>query len=434
MSLLPQEIIAVKRDGGRLSDAHISAFVTGLADGSWQDAQAAALAMAILLNGLEDDERTALTLAMAHSGDRITWEDLSLNGPVLDKHSTGGVGDKVSLIIAPVVAACGGYMPKMSGRGLGHTGGTVDKMEAIPGYQTAPDAALFRRTVQDTGFAIIGQTGRLAPADKRLYGIRDVTATVQSIDLISASIISKKLAVSPDVLVLDVKFGSGAFMGAAEDARALAKAMQAIGNGAGVKTGALLTDMDEVLGHSVGNANEVREAIRFLTGAAQDTRLRDVCNALSGHLLSLAGLGDDETAARALDSGAAAERFGQMVHALGGPADLMEQPDKHLQIAPVAHIIRAGAAGYVAAMDSQSIGFGLVELGGGRRATDDQLDHSAGLELLAPRGAKVAAGDPLLEVRSQRPADPATLKRLEAAFTIRDEAPAVTPAVLERLS
>ncbi|HVW18208.1 MAG TPA: thymidine phosphorylase, partial [Solirubrobacteraceae bacterium] len=331
--MLAPELIRRKRDGAELSSEEIAFLVGGLTDGSLTDAQAGALAMAICWRGMTDAERVALTGAMTRSGEVLDWSGVNLPGPILDKHSTGGVGDKVSLLLAPIVAACGGAVPMISGRGLGHTGGTLDKLESIPGYDVAPDDARLRRAVARVGCAIVGQTGTLAPADRRLYAIRDATGTVESIPLITASILSKKLAAGLDALVMDVKAGSGAFMAGLDGARELARSIVDVARGNGLPATALVTDMDSVLGRTAGNAVEVREAIDHLTGAASDPRLREVTLALCAELLALGGLHADP--ARALDSGAAAERFAAMVAELGGPADLLERPDAHLPRAPV---------------------------------------------------------------------------------------------------
>ena len=323
MSYIP-DLIRIKRDGGELSEEQVRELVTGIADGTVSDAQVGALAMAIVLNGMSPDERITLTGAMRDSGDVLDWSDAGLPGPALDKHSTGGVGDKVSLLLAPIVAACGGAVPMISGRGLGHTGGTLDKLESIPGYDTTPEPDAFRTAVSRAGAAIVGQTARLAPADRRLYAIRDATGTVESIPLIVASILSKKLAAGLDALVMDVKVGSGAFLPDREQAEELARAIVEVANGNGLPTSALLTDMDRVLGRTAGNAVEVRESIDHLTGAASDERLREVTLALSAELLALGGVYPDvagarEAAENALDGGAAAERFGAMVTRAGRP-------------------------------------------------------------------------------------------------------------------
>ena len=328
-SFFPQEIIRKKRDGGALGKDEIAFFVRGLSDGAISEGQVAAFAMAVFFRGMSMDERTALTRAMTASGTVLEWPDAP--GPVLDKHSTGGIGDKVSLMLAPVLAACGAVVPMISGRGLGHTGGTLDKLDSIAGYSTAPDLDTFRRAVAEAGCAIVGQTAELAPADRRLYAIRDVTATVESVPLITASILSKKLAAGLDRLVMDVKFGSGAFLSRIEEARELADSIVAVAGGAGLPCAALLTDMNQVLGRTAGNAVEVGEAIAYLTGAARDRRLHEVTLALAAELLVMGDLAPDDSVARTmigtvLDTGAAAERFARMAAALGGPSDLLERP------------------------------------------------------------------------------------------------------------
>src|SRR5579871_6080764 len=309
--MLIAELIRRKRNADELSPEEITDLVNGIADGSVTDAQVGALAMAIVLRGMSDAEQVALTGAMTRSGDVLDWSDASLSGPVLDKHSTGGVGDKVSLLLAPIVAACGGFVPMISGRGLGHTGGTLDKLESIPGYDVTPDTERLREVVRNVGCAIIGQTDDLAPADRRLYAIRDATGTVESVPLIVGSILSKKLAAGLDALVMDVKVGSGAMLPELARARELARAIVEVAVGNGMPTVALITDMNQVLGRSAGNAVEVRESIDHLTGAARDERLLEVTLALSAEVLVLGGLAADLTAARAaatraLQSGAAA--------------------------------------------------------------------------------------------------------------------------------
>jgi thymidine phosphorylase len=434
------DLIRTKRDGGELSDEQIQALVAGIADGSVSDAQVGALAMAIVLNGMTSAERIALTGAMRDSGDVLDWSDAGLPGPALDKHSTGGVGDKVSLLLAPLVAACGGAVPMISGRGLGHTGGTLDKLESIPGYDTTPDPHRFRQAVATAGSAIVGQTARLAPADRRLYAIRDATGTVESIPLIVASILSKKLAAGLDALVMDVKVGSGAFLANREQTEELARAIVEVSTGNGLPTTALLTDMDRVLGRTAGNAVEVRESIDHLTGAASDKRLREVTIALSAELLVLGGLQPDETAARraaeqALDTGAAAERFGAMVSELGGPPDLLEAPAKHLRTAAVTVEAEPTEAGTVSALDVRAVGLAVVALGGGRTREDDAIDHSVGLTDVAAPGEEVAPGGrPLAMVHA---ADQDAARRatdaLRKAYELNDRAPKEPPPVLEIL-
>src|SRR5476649_735412 len=333
-----QEIIRKKRDGHPLSDEEIRFFVNGIRDSQVSEGQIAALAMTIYFNDMTMNERVSLTMAMRDSGTVLNWKSLNLNGPIVDKHSTGGVGDVTSLMLGPMVAACGGYVPMISGRGLGHTGGTLDKLEAIPGFDIFPDDNRFRSIIQDVGVAIIGQTSSLAPADKRFYATRDITATVDSIPLITASILAKKLAEGLDALVMDVKVGSGALMPNIEQSMALAHAIVGVANGAGCKTTALLTDMNQVLASSAGNGLEVREAVRFLIGEERNPRLLDVTMALCGEMLVTSGLAGNENEARTrlqrvLDNGEAAERFGRMVAAQGGPNDFVNRYDRYLPAA-----------------------------------------------------------------------------------------------------
>ena len=328
--MLPQEIIRAKRDGETLSAGEIGDFIAALTSGAVSEGQAAAFAMAIYFRGMSLDERVALTQAMTRSGTRIDWRDANLPGPILDKHSTGGVGDNVSLMLAPMLAACGAYVPMISGRGLGHTGGTLDKLDSIPGYASQPDLTLFKRVVRQAGCAIIGQTADLAPADRRLYAIRDVTATVESVALITASILSKKLAAGLQGLVMDVKTGSGAFMATLDGSRELATSIATVANDAGLPTVSLITDMNEPLASAAGNAVEIRNAVDYLTGARRDERLDRVTMALGAELLALSGLATNPDAGaaalrRTLETGAAAERFERMVAALGGPKDFISQ-------------------------------------------------------------------------------------------------------------
>jgi thymidine phosphorylase len=395
--MLTAELIRRKRDGGELSAEEISQLVFGIADGSVTDAQVGALAMVIFWRGMSPAERVALTGAMTRSGDVLDWSSSGFSGPVLDKHSTGGVGDKVSLILAPILAACGAFVPMISGRGLGHTGGTLDKLESIPGYDVTPSTDRLRSAVGRVGCAIVGQTARLAPADRRLYAIRDATGTVESIPLIVGSILSKKLAAGLDALVMDVKTGSGAMMPSLERARELARAIVEVAVGNGLPTVALLTDMNQVLGRTGGNAVEVRESIDHLTGAARDERLLDVTLELSAELLVLGKLHSDVSDARAaaehaLSSGAAAERFGAMVAELGGPADLVDAPSRQLAAAPVLREVEPASPGAVAAVDVRAVGIAIVSLGGGRAREDDVVDHSVGLTEVAALGERVEPG------------------------------------------
>ncbi|KGF70134.1 thymidine phosphorylase [Hoeflea sp. BAL378] len=434
--MLTQEIIRTKRDGGELGAADISAFVRGLTDESVTEGQVAALAMAVFFRGMSRAEAVALTLAMRDSGEVLAWPEL--DRPVVDKHSTGGVGDNVSLMLAPIAAACGLAVPMISGRGLGHTGGTLDKMESIPGYQAMPDNALFRKVVGSVGCAIIGQTGNLAPADKRFYGIRDVTATVESVPLITASILSKKLAAGLGALVLDVKSGNGAFMDTPERSLELARSLVEVAVGAGMPTTALVTDMNQPLASAAGNAVEVRNAADFLKGAARDPRLREVTLALAAEMLVLGGLAataeDGLARARAaLEDGRAAEIFNRMVHALGGPPDFLAAPDLHLGAAPLKTALTAGRDGYVTGYDTRGVGLCVVALGGGRTRPGDPVDHAVGLTGLLPVGARVERDTPIAFVHARTEEQVAQARaQMRKAVTIGDAAPEVAPAILSR--
>jgi thymidine phosphorylase len=410
----------------------VRAFARGLADGTVSDAQAGAFAMGVCLRGLGEAGRVALTEAMRDSGAVLGWD---LPGPVVDKHSSGGIGDCVSLLLAPALADCGAYVPMISGRGLGHTGGTLDKLEAIPGYRTDLGIDGLRRVTTDVGCAIVAASADLAPADRRLYAVRDVSGTVESLDLITASILSKKLAAGLGALSLDVKVGSGAFMKTMEDAQALAEALVATANGAGCRTAALITDMDQPLVPAAGNALEVAVVMEALTGTAAHPRLIDVTCALGGLALALAGLADSLEAGAAriresLDSGAAAERFGRMVAAQGGPADFVETWQAHLPVAPVLKPVPARAAGRVTAIDGEALGLAVVALGSGRRVESDRIDPAVGLAGLLPLGAEVGASDPvaLIHAATEEAAE-AAADRIAAAYTIGAEGEA-PPALI----
>ncbi|WP_254276964.1 thymidine phosphorylase [Halomonas sp. 3H] len=432
---LPQERIRAKRDGHSLSPEAIAELVTGISDGSLSDAQVGALAMAIFLNGMDTAETVALTEAIRDSGQTLAWDDLDLPGPRLDKHSTGGVGDLVSLVLGPWIAACGGFVPMISGRGLGHTGGTLDKLEAIPGVSVTPDTAAFRRLVRTAGVAIIGQTTDLAPADRRLYAIRDVTATVESLPLIVSSILGKKLACGLDALVMDVKTGSGAFMPTQEAARELAQTIAEVASRAGTPTTALVTDMSQPLAPCAGNAIEVHEAIRLLTGQVRDGRLLTVTRTLAAELLLAGRLADSREAAlarldAALASGAAAERFARMVSGLGGPADLLEHPGRHLPEAPVSRAVFAERPGRVQAIDTRELGLAVVTLGGGRRVPDAAIDPAVGLCDIAAIGEAVDAERPLARIRAASEAEAERAeRRLRAAIAVGD-APVTVPTLI----
>ena len=437
--MLPAEVIRTKRDGGALDAAQIESFARGLADGAWSDAQAGALAMAILLRGMDVAETVALTAAMTHSGRVLAWPDAS--GPVLDKHSTGGVGDKVSLMLAPMLAACGAWVPMISGRGLGHTGGTLDKLEALPGYRVNPDDATLRATMREAGCAIVGAGADLAPADRRLYAIRDVTATVESVPLITASILSKKLAAGLQGLVLDVKTGSGAFASTRTQARELAQSLVHVARGAGLPARALVTDMNQVLGASAGNALELHEAIDFLAArspAPREPRQLEVTLALGAEALQLAGLQPDAAAARsalqrALDSGEAADRFARMVARLGGPGDVLSgwRPSP----APVVHDVPAPQGGVLQACDVRAVGLAVVELGGGRRVSGDRIDPRVGVDRVLPLGTRVVAGQALARVHAaSEDAARAAIDALQRAFTIGAAGSGPAPVIVEHLT
>jgi thymidine phosphorylase len=426
--MLPQEIIRRKRDGEMLSPEELDFMVRGITDSSVSEGQIAAFAMAVYFRGLTRDECIGLTGAMTRSGTVLDWSDLDLQGPVLDKHSTGGVGDKVSLVLAPMVAACGGYVPMISGRGLGHTGGTLDKLDSIPGYDTAPDISLFRQVVRDVGCAIIGQTTDLAPADRRFYAIRDVTATVESVGLITASILSKKLAAGLRGLVMDVKTGSGAFLRTLNESRELAQSIVTVADGAGLPTTALITDMNQVLGRNAGNALEVREAIDYLTASEpRNPRLHEVVLSLGVQLLLLGTLAENVDTARemllqALESGAAAERFARMITALGGPVDLVDHPDHHLPQAPFVKAALPTRAGFVASMDTRALGIAVIGLGGGRYQASDSIDYEVGLSNICQVGERVDSSRPLALVHalSEGQAD-AAVATLNEAIELTDE-------------
>ncbi len=441
MAYLPQETIIRKRNGEELSDQEIRAFIEGVTNETVAREQVAAFAMATLFRKMSVDERRALTLAMRDSGERLHWDDLDLPGPIADKHSTGGVGDKVSFLLGPMAAACGVFVPMIAGRGLGHTGGTVDKFEAIPGYSVTPDNATFRALVRDVGVAIIGQTANLAPADRIIYGVRDITGTVESIDLITGSILSKKLAAGLQSLVMDVKVGNGAFMATLEDARGLARSIVDVANAAGCRTSALLTNMNWVLGTSAGNAVEVMEAVQAMADpSAADERLISVCVALVGEMLVNSGLTDDPVKAReqaraSLDSGAALERFGRMVAGLGGPADFTDHPERYLTAAAVVRPVMAERAGYVSAHATRDLGIAIIALGGGRTQPGAPIDHAVGLSSIAGPRDWVGPGRddrPLALIHAASEADfEAAVEAVRAAIDVSDEQPMPRPLELD---
>ena len=429
-------IIAAVRDGREVGTAEMTWFAEGLASGAVSDAQAGAFAMAVLQRGLHWEGRTTLTMAMRDSGDTLFW---LLDGPTLDKHSTGGVGDSVSLVLAPALAACGAFVPMISGRGLGHTGGTLDKMEAIPGFNSRLDEADFRKVVESAGCAIVSASERLAPADKRLYAVRDVTATVESVDLITASILSKKLAAGLDVLTLDVKCGTGAFMKTQEDARKLAEMLNDTSNAAGCETSAVVSDMNQPLAPALGNALEVIESMRVLTGEEAEGRFARLSVELCGIGLKDANLcaSAEEGAGMAraaIADGRAAERFGRMVAAMGGPSDFVENWRSHLPTAPVIRDFAAWESGWITAFNGEEMGLAVIEMGGGRQVESDVIDPATGLSDVLELGAQVQAGDPILRIhaRSEEEADKVE-EMLRGAVAIGDSAPKETPLILERI-
>lgn len=436
---LPQEIIRQKRDNKPLSNEQIQFFVEGIISGKVTEGQVAALAMAVYFNDFSMPERVAFTQAMQHSGDVLHWDDLHLPGPVLDKHSTGGVGDVVSLMLGPMIAACGGYVPMISGRGLGHTGGTLDKLDSIPGYNTHPNNTQFRQVVKDVGVAIIGQTANLAPADKQVYGIRDVTATVESVAMITCSILAKKLAAGLDALVMDVKVGSGAFMPTYDKSKELAQSIVQVANGAGVATSALLTDMNQVLASTAGNAVEVRETIDYLTGRHRSPRLHEVTMDLCAELLLLGKLAGSVAEARdklslGLESGKAAEIFAKMVSALGGPTDLLEKPDSYLPLANISKPLTASSAGTVSTMDTRELGIAVVKLGGGRQRAADNIDYQVGLSNIVTLGTKVDKGQSLMTIHAQSEADwQAAAAHISANIQLSADASETPPCVYEHI-
>lgn len=426
----PRRLIAGLRRGVVPSDDDIRAFAMGLADGSVSDAQGGAFAMAVCLNGLGEAGRVALTRAMRDSGDVMKWD---LPGPVVDKHSTGGVGDCVSLVLAPALAACGVFVPMVSGRGLGHTGGTLDKLEAIPGVITSVSEARFKTMTRDLGCAIVSATGDIAPADRRLYAIRDVSGTVESVDLITASILSKKLAAGLEALVLDVKCGSGAFMKTPEQARELARALVKTANGAGCATAAMITDMDQPLAANLGNAVEVASSMEVLEGATGP--LYDLTVALGDQVLTLAGVSDGAAKmAAVIASGQAMEIFSKMIHALGGPPDMADDWRTHLPVAPVIGDVPAVESGHIVAIDGEALGHVVVGLGGGRRVETDRLNPSVGITNVLRVGCPVNRGTPLAQIHAaDELAAEQAAQAVRAAITIGD-APVARPMILETIN
>ena len=438
--LFPQEVIRRKRDCKELTEEEISGFVNGLADGTISEGQISAFAMSVFFNGMSPKECAALTLAMRDSGEVLSWDRDRLQGPVVDKHSTGGVGDTVSLMLAPMLAACGAHVPMISGRGLGHTGGTLDKLTSIPGYDLRPSSEKFQSVVEEVGCAIIGQTTALAPADSRLYAVRDVTATVESVALITASILSKKLASGLDALAMDIKVGNGAFMNSMNEARELATSINRVADEAGLKTSALITDMNQPLAPAAGNALEIAECVDYLQGRRRDARLHEVVIGLGSALLMTSGLAQEQDQAKAsleaaLVSGEALSRFDQMVAALGGPSDFSQSTNNHLPAASIVRDVCSLRAGFVSAIDTRALGLAVVQLGGGRTHPDDEIDVSVGLDRIARLGDSLEVGEPICRIHAANEAAAENVKDIITQAVVVDEEPAdIPPILIERIA
>ena len=436
--MLPQEIIRKKRNKETLSKEEIEFLIKGISSGTIADVQAASFTMAAFLNGLNKDETLHLTLAMRDSGEKISFDDI--DAPIVDKHSTGGVGDKVSLMLAPMLASCGVYVPMIAGRGLGHTGGTLDKLDSIEGYNTKADVAIFKKTVKNVGCAIIGQTASLAPADKKLYAIRDVCATVESIPLITASILSKKLSAGLKYLVMDIKCGNGAFMENAKRARELASSIVDVANGANTKTTALLTDMDSVLGTTIGNVLELKEALDYLKGKNPDKRLHEVTMALCQELLVNCGIAKNIANAKGLlqksiDKGYAFERFVKMAVSLGANKDILEDYENKLPTAKYIEPIYAKTSGYVSKIDTRSIGLGVIMLGGGRTHPEQNINYTTGFTSFCQIGDKIDEKTPLCYIHAENKDKIKEVSNLvKDAITISDKKVKTKSAIIERIS
>ncbi len=437
--MLPQEIIRKTRNHEQLSAEEINFFIKKMTSGEIADIQAASWSMAIFLNGLSREETLALTLAMRDSGEKLEWKELT-DKPIVDKHSTGGVGDKVSLMLAPMLAACGAYVPMIAGRGLGHTGGTLDKLDSLKGYKTNVDIATFKKAVKEAGCAIIGQTADLAPADKKLYAIRDVCATVESIPLITASILAKKLAAGLQYLVMDIKCGSGAFMENMQRASELAYSIVEVANEAGTKTSALLTDMNSVLGKTVGNALELTEAIEYLQGKKADERLDTVTMALCKELLINSGIAKDELEAevklrQSISTGAAYEHFCKMAEMLGADMDILDNYEQKKPQAPYVEAIYPETSGYVESIDTREVGLGVIMLGGGRTRPEQQINYTTGFTDFCQIGDKVNSKTPLCYIHAEdKEAIALVSEVVRKAIKISADAPTQTPIILRKIA
>ncbi|MCP3675233.1 MAG: thymidine phosphorylase [Gammaproteobacteria bacterium] len=445
--MLPQEVICTKREGNALSAEEITFFIEGMVKGSFSESQVSALVMAVYFQGMNRDECVNLTRALQFSGSTLQWSEMDLNGPVVDKHSTGGVGDKVSIMLAPMLVACGVHVPMISGRGLGHTGGTLDKMDSIAGYNTSPSIEDFQRIVATTGCAIVGQTAELAPADKQLYGIRDVTGTVESIPMITASILSKKLSAGLDSLVMDVKVGTGSFNVSYDIAKALAVNLVEVGDGFGLPISAVITDMNQVLGNTAGNALEIIETLDYLTGEYREPRLHEVIVELGAELLLLSGVAVNIGSARlkmsdSLTSGLAAEIFARMVTDLGGPSDLLEKRDLYLQAAPIVVPVfinkehsNIKSTMQVETVNGRALGNAVVALGGGRVKAQDAVDHSVGLSAIKGIGESVDDNEPLLFVHAKNQTDAdIAIERIHEAFTYCESVDVAKSAIIDKVN
>ena len=434
--MIPQEIIRKKRDKKVLLKEEISLFVKGLTDGSFSDSQVAAMSMAIFLNGMIPEETVNLTEAMTTSGDTINWAGVVDTDLVCDKHSTGGVGDKTSLILAPILAACGLFVPMISGRGLGHTGGTLDKFDSIPGYNTQPDLDTFKKVVKEVGCAIIGQTSNLAPADKKLYSIRDIVGTVESLPLITSSILSKKIASGLKTLVLDVKVGNGSFNSTIDIARELSNSLVKVAQGAGLQCEAIITDMNQVLGKSAGHILEMYECIDFLKNQEKESRLEIITYELVASILMMSQNLSKEDALKKIDTvisnGQAAEKFEKMVHALGGPSDIMLSHDNHLKIKAIKKDILSTQSGWVKEIKTRDLGLILIELGGGRKQATDKINFNVGYDQVLRVGDKVDANTPLLTVYTNSEDDYENVRqKIEDCFIIADTEVSALPYTYE---
>jgi thymidine phosphorylase len=423
--MIPQEIIRRKRDKKVLSKEEISLFVKGLTDGSFSDSQVAAMSMAIFLNGMIPEETINLTEAMTTSGETINWAGVVDTDLVCDKHSTGGVGDKTSIILAPILAACGLFVPMISGRGLGHTGGTLDKFDSISGYNTQPDLDTFKRVVKEVGCAIIGQTANLAPADKKLYSIRDIVGTVESLPLITSSILSKKIASGLRTLVLDVKVGNGSFNNTIDIARDLSHSLVRVAQGAGLQCEAIITDMNQVLGKSAGHILEISECVTFLKNQEKETRLEKITYELIASILMMSQKLSKEVALEKINSvmsnGEAAEKFEKMVHALGGPSDILSSHEKHLKINAIKKDIFSTKSGWVEKIKTRDLGLILIELGGGRKQATDKINFNVGYNNILRVGDKVDPSLPLLSVYTKSEDDYENVrKKIQDCFIITD--------------